>query len=196
MTIRYTLTPVDYAALQAHFQQHSGILVNIGRRMAAPLVLLVVVVALIVVPDPRRMNFAGLAMLIVVILCVTFFIGPIARLPFMKRLSRGRTARTVEFLLGLGHNRAFLTEHRVLLGEQGIAVDTDVASTTISWRGVERVESNETHIFILCGPTSYLVIPRRAFTTAAEADAFNAFAVEQLGKAAAAGNARASTGSA
>lgn len=186
MTIRYTLTPADYVAIQTHFQQRSGILANVGRRLAPLLVLFVAAVTLVVVPDPRRINFAGLALLIVAVLGVAFFIGPIARLPFMKRLSRGRTERTAEFLLARGHNRALLTEHRVQLGEQGIAVDTDVASTTISWRGVERVESNDTHIFILCGPASYMIIPRRAFTGPAEADAFNAFAVEQLGKVGAA----------
>lgn len=186
MTIRYTLTPADYAAVQAHFQQRSGILTNIGRRIAPLLVLFIVAVTMVVVPDPRRINFAGPALLIGVALCVAFFIGPIARLPLMKRLSRGRTRRTAEFLLARGHNRSFLTEHRVQLGEQGIAADTDVASTTISWRGIERIENNETHIFILCGPASYMVIPRRAFTSPTEADAFTAYAAEQLGKAGAA----------
>jgi hypothetical protein len=65
-----------------------------------------------------------------------------------------------------------LGKHRLALSEEGISESTAVNQSRTSWAGVHRVEQNAAYIFIYTSAAAAHMIPKRAFSNAAEAEAF------------------------
>ena len=68
--------------------------------------------------------------------------------------------------------RGALGPHRVVLSDYGVTESTSVNETRTAWAGVDRVEQNPDYIFIYTSPAAAHVIPRRAFGSPQEAEAF------------------------
>jgi hypothetical protein len=69
-----------------------------------------------------------------------------------------------------------LGRHRIVLGEDGLKESTAVGESRTSWAGVDRIEQNQDYIFIYTSHAAAHVIPKRAFSSPRDADAFYGFA--------------------
>jgi hypothetical protein len=65
-----------------------------------------------------------------------------------------------------------LGEHTITLTPEGLHEQTAVNESKTAWRGIHRIDATKDHLFIFLQPAMAHVIPRRAFPTPADADAF------------------------
>src|SRR5262249_36003484 len=75
-----------------------------------------------------------------------------------------------------GERQGVLGEHAITLTPEALQERTPVNDSKFAWRGLFRIDSTPEHIFIFVQPNAAHIIPRRAFATPAEADAFLATA--------------------
>lgn len=71
-----------------------------------------------------------------------------------------------------GRNAGTLCKHRVVLDGEAFFDATDVGDQRVLWRGVERVEQTDAHIFVYTGSAMAFVVPKWAFATEREAQEF------------------------
>jgi hypothetical protein len=69
-------------------------------------------------------------------------------------------------------DRGQLGRHRLTLGEEGLSESTAVGESRTTWAGVDRVEQNRDYIYIYTSPAAAHVVPKRAFGSVEQADAF------------------------
>ena len=69
-------------------------------------------------------------------------------------------------------NAGVMCKHKVVISDEALVETTDVGEQRVLWRGVDRVEENESHIFIYTAPATAHVIPKWAFATNREAEEF------------------------
>lgn len=80
-------------------------------------------------------------------------------------------------------NRTVTTEHVITLREDGFREETAFNTTEQTWAGVQRLRRSKNYIFIYIAANLAHVIPRRAFGTNDERDAFHAFCRRKIQKA-------------
>lgn len=73
-------------------------------------------------------------------------------------------------------NHGQLGAHKVTLGDSGVLEKTVVGEAHTTWAGVDRIEQDRDYIFIYTQPHAALVIPKRGFSSAQQAEAFYHFA--------------------
>jgi hypothetical protein len=71
-----------------------------------------------------------------------------------------------------GRNAGILCKHRVVVDGEAFFDGTDVGDQRVLWRGVERVEQTDAHIFVYIGSATAFVVPKWAFATEREAQEF------------------------
>ena len=71
-----------------------------------------------------------------------------------------------------GRNEGILCKHRVVIDAESLFESTDVGEQRVKWRGVERVEEGEGHIFIYIGSSTAFIIPKWAFATNRQSEEF------------------------
>jgi hypothetical protein len=71
------------------------------------------------------------------------------------------------------------TESRNVIGEHTIAIEPEyvterspVGESRTAWSGIEKIQSDEQYIYIYVGPLNAFVIPKRAFKSGEESEAF------------------------
>ena len=71
-----------------------------------------------------------------------------------------------------GDRHGVLGAHTVTLTPDALHERTAVNEFKASWRGIFRIDATPSHLFIYVQPNAACVIPRRAFQTPADAEAF------------------------
>jgi hypothetical protein len=79
----------------------------------------------------------------------------------VQRATRDRRLRRI---YEEGQNRSLLGCHELELTAEGLAGTTAVSEGRVSWSGIERVVSTETHTFVYTGSGSALIIPQATVT--------------------------------
>jgi hypothetical protein len=69
-------------------------------------------------------------------------------------------------------NKGVLGNHFLAIGPEGVRERSAVGESTTAWIGIERIEDDEQYLFLYTGPLQAHLIPKRAFATSQEADAF------------------------
>lgn len=72
-------------------------------------------------------------------------------------------------------NKTVTTEHRITLKEEGFREETPFNTTEHTWAAVQRLRRSRNYIFLYIAAHLAHVIPRRAFSTEEEWNAFYAF---------------------
>ncbi len=75
-------------------------------------------------------------------------------------------------LFSEGENRALFGPHQIVLHEDRVEVITPYSRTEFKWEAVERVEQDETHIYVYVSALNAHVIPKQYFTSELEAQRF------------------------
>ena len=71
-----------------------------------------------------------------------------------------------------GERHGILGQHTIALTPETLHERTAVNDSKAAWRSLFRIDATPDHIFIFTQPNSAYVIPRRAFPTPSDADAF------------------------
>ncbi len=74
-------------------------------------------------------------------------------------------------------DKGFLTEHKILLAENGLTEVTEVNRSEAYWNGIYNVLSTKRYIFIYTSKLSAHVIPKRSFRSKADYDNFFKYAL-------------------
>ena len=166
MDVEYELTREDLYA----FQWRAAFESPMGRRArrTAYLLWLLAILLLAIVPaiGADGFTFSRVSVtFIVVSLLVTFL--------FQWGLDKWVVRLAIrQILKDERPNRGQLGRHRLVLGEDGLTESTAVGESRTSWSGVDRVEQSADYIYIYTSPAAAHVIPKRAFPTPEQADAF------------------------
>jgi hypothetical protein len=172
MQIRYTLTAHDIAAMRLHMRMGTPGYRRLLRLLLVIVGVVVIAESLVIIDDISHVNIMKAVAFGVAVVIVAIFMDRIFALKPFSAVLKGSATLAVRRALEGGGNRALLGQQRMTIGEAGIEIENDMMHTTISWRGVEKVERTGEHIFIILGSLSAYVIPKRAFGAGHEADAF------------------------
>jgi hypothetical protein len=69
-------------------------------------------------------------------------------------------------------SKGVLGNHFIAIGPEGVRERSAVGESTTAWDGIERIEDDERYLFLYTGPLQAHVVPKRAFASGPEADAF------------------------
>jgi hypothetical protein len=167
MEVNYELTPDDLYAFQLRGLQKSPIARRSRRNMYIGI--LVALVILTIVPAIgsdgfviSRVSIGFLVIPFVIVVSLTWLIE--------KRMTRKAILQIVKQEKS---EKGQLGRHTVKLEETAVVESTAVGEQRISWAGIDRVEHDPDCIYIYTTPMSALVIPKRAFASAADAEEFH-----------------------
>jgi hypothetical protein len=85
--------------------------------------------------------------------------------------------------LRVGKNQGLFCRQRIILSADGITEASDLRQSTISWRAVERVVHHQSHAYIYLNSVMAVIVPQRAFASAAEFEEFMRTAERHLANA-------------
>ena len=71
--------------------------------------------------------------------------------------------------------KGFSGRHEITLSEKGLTESTAVNTTEHSWEAISGVKENSEFIFLMLSPSNGHIIPRHAFSSTAELEAFLSF---------------------
>ena len=166
MEVEYELTRDDLYAFQwrAVFEsprgRHARRLVYLGWLLA------IVLYAFVPAIGPHGITLSRVS--------VTFIVTSLVIVYLLQwSLDRWLVRRAIRQLLETERpDRGQLGRHRLLLDEDGLTERTAVGESRTRWAGVDRVEQSRDYIYIYTSSAGAHVIPRRAFASPEQADAF------------------------
>jgi hypothetical protein len=171
MEVEYVLTPDDLYAFQLRAVHRSPI--SKRTRRNTYIYLFVAVLLFAIVPAIGADGF--------VISNVSFgflIIGYAVVASLAWLLEKRMTRRAIlQLLKEEKPDKGQLGQHTVKLDENSVMESTVVGEQRIFWAGVDRVEQNPHYIFIYTASAAALVIPKRAFASALEAETFHKLAI-------------------
>lgn len=85
---------------------------------------------------------------------------------------RRKLRKLIKGMVSEGRNRGVFCRHRVTVSPEGITDSGEFSQTAIAWPAIERVAWNNDYAFVYTSAVAAIIIPRRAFTTAAEFEEF------------------------
>lgn len=100
-----------------------------------------------------------------IVMCLLWLIG----YPSYYRWTIKRNARRI---YSQSESKSVLGAHTIAIGPEGVSERTAVGESRIAWSGIERIEDDDEYLFLYIGPLVAHVIPKRAFKTAEDANAF------------------------
>lgn len=65
-----------------------------------------------------------------------------------------------------------LGTHKFLVSAQGISDETESVSTTFKWTAIKEIAQTDQHFFLVITPRRAIIIPKRAFPDASQAERF------------------------
>ena len=152
-TLRYSTTIEDLVAFNRFHNLHSPVLMR-QRRLATVILPVAALIAVSVMAILSRDLWSFLFPFLFIILYVAFL-----RRAYGKALDK-----KVRRLYSAGKNRAALGVQRLSIDEDGLRSESEVSSSTISFKGIEKIESSPTHTFIYLSALSAMIIPKDAVT--------------------------------
>ena len=166
MQIEYELTSDDLFA----FQWRGAFKSKIGRRSSRMsyvvgfLALLLISILPAISSDGFNIADVDLRFLVTAFVVLAFLNW------FMTRWLMRRAIN--KLLSEVKQDKGQLGRHKVLLDENGVVESTTVGESRTSWAGIDRLEQNREYIFIYTQPQAAHIIPKRAFDSPHEAQAF------------------------
>ncbi len=80
--------------------------------------------------------------------------------------------RNIRKIYSQSESKSVLGEHTIAIEPEGVAERSGVHESRIAWSGIERIEDGGQYIYLYIGPLHAYVIPKRAFKTDTDAEAF------------------------
>jgi YcxB-like protein len=152
-TLRYSTTIEDLVAFNRFHNLHSPRLIR-QRRLVTVILPVAALIGVSVMAILTRDLWSFLFPFLFII-----FYGAFLRRAYGKAFDK-----KVRRLYSEGKNSAALGAHRLSIREDGLTSETEVSSSTISFKGIEKIESSPTHIFIYISAISAMVIPKAGVT--------------------------------
>lgn len=153
ITLRYSTTIEDLVAFNRFHNLHSPRLMR-QRRLVTVILPVAALISVSVMAILTRDLWSFLFPFFFIILYVAF----------LRRAYGKDFDKKVRRLYSEGRNRAALGPHRLSIDEDGITSETEVSSSTVSFKGIEKIETSPTHTFIYMSAISAMVIPKDAVT--------------------------------
>ena len=100
-----------------------------------------------------------------IVFCLLFLIA----YPVYYQWAIKRNARKI---YSQGANKSLIGEHTIVIDSEGVTERSAVAESKIAWSGVERIEEDGHNVYFYIGPLQAYVIPKRAFQTPDDGEAF------------------------
>jgi len=94
---------------------------------------------------------------------------------------RRKLRKIVDGMVSEGKNRGLFSHHRVTISPEGVTDSGEHNQTATAWRAVERVAAAGEHAYIYTSALSAIIVPRRAFASPSEFEAFVQTAREYQG---------------
>ena len=69
-------------------------------------------------------------------------------------------------------SKGVLGPHTIVIDAEGVTERSAVGESRTTWNGIERIDDDSQNIYLYTGPLVAHVIPKRAFRTREDADAF------------------------
>ncbi|QDT06543.1 hypothetical protein K227x_49530 [Rubripirellula lacrimiformis] len=108
-------------------------------------------------------------------------LGPILFGIFATPYIRWRTRQMSNRLLSEGQNKEFYGKCELEAGDEALTETRPSGSTIRNWTSVERIVTTPSHLFVYTSGIEAYVVPRRAFSTESEFDAFLGVITERSG---------------
>ena len=166
MEVEYELTRDDLYAFQwrAVFESARG---RRARRTAYLLWLLAILLFAIVPAIGRDgISLSRVSLTFILVSLLFAFL-------FQSCLERWLVAHAIrQMLKDERPDRGQLGRHRLTLDEDGLAESTAVGESRTRWAGVHRVEQSPDYIYIYTSSAAAHVVPKRAFSSPEQAEAF------------------------
>jgi len=70
------------------------------------------------------------------------------------------------------NSKNILAKHRMVLTKEGCSIESENRKGDIRWAGVNKIRKGRWHIYLYIGPDNAHIIPKRAFNSSVEYDAF------------------------
>ena len=169
MKTEFELTTEDLLAFNWHHYQHSPAMRQAFRRGYTLVIVLCALMGLLLA-----------YMWGVLIGLITFIVVLPIYLLMYKQSAQKSLKQNTERMIGEGRNRSMLGRHRVEISEKEITITNEVSRGSILWVGVERVEQSSEYIIIYTASIKAVVVPKRAFRDAREAEVFYSTAQRYL----------------
>ena len=157
MTIRYQNTFRDMMAFCFYHYPRSPLVVG-AFGVCFLLISLTIYQAL---PKEANPLVKSIAFLTMEALCFGFFAALFVGTTVLSMVSR--------------RNKTFLTEHTIVLGQEGFTSETPYSRSESKWLVVQKLARTSNHIFIYVSQHAAHVVPRRAFQSASDWDSFYQF---------------------
>ena len=164
MEVEIEITADDYKALNHHVVHTSPSLRRqrvIGGVVIPTVWLLVWVAVVLTRDDPSKAARALLPLLLGVLL-----------LPLFCLRTHAKTTRAVDSLLRDGKNAGLLGHRRITLTIEGVCESGEPGESVTRWAVVERIDTTDDHAFLFTSAVSAFIVPKRAFKTNGEFEAF------------------------
>ncbi len=156
----------DALAFQAHYMQTSPYFRGRNRRSTIIMPLAVVMIAFsffFTDPAPWREQIPWFLI----------WLGFFAPLYLFLRVRRKRAGlNLMRKLMSDGANRSYFSRKRLTIKKEGLRSESAVGDGFLKWEGIEGVVRTAEHLFVYETSASATIIPRRAFSNAAEFEEF------------------------
>ena len=166
MKVNYELTREDLAAFVAYHQEASPAVRR--QRFGA---LLIAFGALMILPVAILLSRDG-PLLETALAIWPLLLGPTLFAIFAPAYIRWRTRQITGRMLSEGQNKEYYGECELEAGDEGLTETRPSGSTTRNWASVERVVTTASHLFLYTSGIEAFVVPRRAFSTESQFQAF------------------------
>jgi hypothetical protein len=166
LEVEYEITPADLFSFQWRAISRSAVARRARRKVYLYVFIAFLVLALLpaissdgfVLP---RANLIWVLIVFPIVVLISWY------------LERRHTRRAIlELLKEEKPGRGQLGGHKISLKETGLVESTAVGESRTSWAGVHRIEQDQDYIFIYTAPNAAHMIPKRAFSSLQEAEAF------------------------
>ena len=80
--------------------------------------------------------------------------------------------RNVRKMYAENENKGVLGDHTIVIDPEGVTERSAVGESKTSWGGIERIQADDEHVYLYLGSLQAHVIPKRAFRSHEDAEAF------------------------
>lgn len=164
MIVETHVTMADLLAFNAYHMRTSPVIQRqllVGRCMLTGLALLLGIG--IIFAGSGTVDVSDL--IFILLICVISF----AIYPYLIRRS---SMKTIEKLALEGKNKGMLGDQKLELASEALVVTTQSSTSTMNWSAVERIATTDDHAFLYVSAISALMVPRNAFDSQSEFQAF------------------------
>ncbi len=169
--VTYLVTTEDIAHLNHHFTQTTPAFKRSRRAGVAMIMAGALLVAFAGAGSAFAMSFLATC----IVMSTLMLAG--------RRGPTRRQVRMIDKIFEDTRNRVVLGRHQMKLLPEHIEVSTDYSRGEVSWEGVERVEQDDSHIYVYVSALNAYVINKRYFPTREAAQLFYEQAYRLHGRA-------------